>query len=48
MTFRFVPHERVLDYLKIGWHIASADLGHHARYSVLMQWMCGCRMVEPR
>lgn len=47
MIFRFVAHERVLDYLMVGWHIATVDLGHHSQYSVLLQWLCPCQMVEP-
>lgn len=47
MIFRYVTHDRVLDYLNVGWHIACADLGHHACYSVLLQWCCGCKTVEP-
>lgn len=47
MIFRFVAHERVIDYLMCGWHIAGFDLGHHSEYSVLMQWLCSCKMVEP-
>lgn len=47
-TFRFVRHERVIMYLQLGWHIAQADLGHHSQWAILMQWLCPCRMVEPR
>lgn len=47
MIFRFVVHERVLDYLMCGWHIAQPDLGPpHGGWSVLMQWLCPCKMVE--
>ena len=44
MIFRYVVHEKVHDYLACGWHIASV-LGQH---SCLMQWMCGCKCVEPK
>ena len=48
MIFRIVTHERVLDYLMCGWHIAVADLGlPHNNWSVLMQWLCPCNPVEP-
>ena len=47
MIFRYVQHQFVLDYLRCGWHIASADLGYHAQFAVLMQWLCDCRCVEP-
>lgn len=45
--YRYVLHERVLDYLKCGWHIAQHDLGHHTYYSVLMIWLCNCNRIEP-
>lgn len=48
-VYRFVVHEHVLDYLNCGWHIAVADLGPpHNNWSVLMQWLCPCEMVEPK
>lgn len=47
MIFRIVVHERVLDYLNCGWHIAETDLGYHTQFSVLMQWLCPCEPVEP-
>lgn len=47
MTFRYVTHDRVRDYLNTGWHIAAADMGHHGYYSVLMTWLCECKQVEP-
>lgn len=48
MIFRYVVHEKVIAYMQCGWHLAQADLGHHSRYSVLMQWLCKCPMVEPQ
>lgn len=49
MMFRFVVHEHVLDYLMCGWHIAQPDLGPpHGDWSVLMAWLCDCKMVEPQ
>lgn len=46
-TYRYVIHERVLDYLRLGWAVA-ADLGPtHGQWSVLMIWLCDCRCVEP-
>jgi len=44
---KFVRHQDVQDYLNLGWHIACADLGHHWHYSVLLEWLCSCRMKEP-
>ncbi len=46
--FRFVPHHRVRDYLELGWNVATVDLGHHGEYSVLLQWLCACPLIEPR
>lgn len=48
MIYRYVVHERVVEYLKLGWWIACADLGPHGYYSVLMNWPCSCKMVEPK
>lgn len=47
MTFRFVVHDRVFDYLLCGWQIAQTDMGHHSYYSILLNWPCNCKMVEP-
>jgi hypothetical protein len=47
MTFHFVRHHRVLDYMACGWMLTCADIGHHARYSVLMQWPCECQLAVP-
>jgi hypothetical protein len=47
MIFRYVRRHLVLDYLRCGWHIASADLGHHSQWAVLMCWVCDCRCAEP-
>lgn len=46
-TFRFVRHEHVYDYLRLGWHIADPAPAHHGYYGVLLQWLCGCKLVEP-
>ena len=47
--FRYVIHERVLDYLRCGWHISCVNIApHHAQYGVLMTWLCSCKLVEPR
>jgi hypothetical protein len=47
--FRYATHERVLDYLLLGWHIACADLGPpHGQYAVLLEWLCACPRAEPR
>lgn len=45
--YRYVIHERVTDYLRLGWAIA-ADLGPvHGHWSLLMCWPCECKCVEP-
>ena len=46
-TYRYVPHHRVHDFLVLGWVVACTDLGHHSYYAVLMEWLCGCKRVEP-
>lgn len=47
MIFRYVPHDRVLDYFRLGWCWA-ADLGsYHGQFATLLCWPCACREVEP-
>jgi hypothetical protein len=41
---RYVTHERVGDYLKLGW-LPLAPLGE---WSILMGWLCQCEPAEPR
>lgn len=46
-TYRYVPHYLLPDYLSLGW-LVIADLGdYHGQFSVLCEWRCGCRCVEP-
>jgi hypothetical protein len=46
---RFVPHDRTIDYLRLGWCPSPAlDDTPHGQYSVLMSWICQCQPVEPR
>jgi hypothetical protein len=48
-TFRFVIHDRVLDYARLGWTIEDTmEDCHHGQYSILMEWLCNCPLVEPR
>ncbi len=49
MIFRYVRHHLVNDYACLGWCIAH-DLQDccHGRYSVLMQWCCTCKCIEPK
>jgi hypothetical protein len=43
MTFRYVVHADVPDYLRCGWLALPALEGtHHGYYSVLMAWLCQC------
>jgi hypothetical protein len=45
--FRFVTWDRLADYERLGW-LPVADLGHyHGQWSVLCEWLCDCRCVEP-
>lgn len=48
--FRYVRDEWAEDYERCGWCLADdmrshPVIGYHA---VLMVWLCGCRLVEPR
>lgn len=45
--FRYVPHELVVEYFKLGWmHVA--DLGTpHGNYCALLEWPCQCERREP-
>jgi hypothetical protein len=46
-TFRYVPWDRLPDYLALGW-IPVADLGPtHGRWSILCEWLCACECIEP-
>ncbi len=47
-TFRYVLHERVIAYMRVGW-MWCADLGlPHSQYGCLMMWPCKCECVEPK
>lgn len=47
-TFRYVTYNRLADYLALGWMIV-ADLGpYHNQWALLCEWLCQCRVVEPR
>jgi hypothetical protein len=49
MTFRYVNHQRVLDYARLGWCIADTfEHCYHGEFSILMMWMCPCPLVEPK
>jgi hypothetical protein len=39
----------VLDYARLDW-IIEDKMGHchHGEYSILMEWLCDCPVVEPR
>lgn len=46
---RWVLHERVLDYLRLGWMaLPTLDGTHHGHWSAHCIWLCGCPAVEPR
>ena len=46
--FRYVLIELAEDYCRLGWVPSPALEGtHHGDYSVLMEWMCGCPVIEP-
>ena len=43
---RYVRHADVLDYARLGWHLADTfgDICH-GEYGVLMIWLCACPCV---
>ena len=46
-TFRYVIHQSIPAYLKLGWMVV-ADLGPiHGEWSMLLEWKCQCKCVEP-
>jgi hypothetical protein len=46
---RYVPHELVEDYCRLGWCVTDAfDGTPHAAYSAICAWLCQCKPVEPR
>lgn len=47
-VFRYAAHDRVPDFLALGWHIADDMQGcHHGEHAVMLEWLCGCPMAEP-
>jgi hypothetical protein len=47
-TFRYVNHDRVFDYARLGWCLADLFGGcYHGEFSVLMVWICKCPLAEP-
>lgn len=45
---RWVTHERVPDYLLIGWlALPTLDGTHHGHWSAHCVWLCPCPAVEP-
>lgn len=48
MILRYIPLHRAIDYLRLGWLIVG-DLHYpHCEFSVLGQWLCTCKCVEPK
>ena len=47
MIFRYVLHEHVADYLRLGWMLCPPLGPPHEYYSALLCWMCACKCVEP-
>jgi hypothetical protein len=44
---KYVRHEHIEDYMRVGW-VTVADLGEiHGRWAVLMGWHCDCPVVLP-
>lgn len=46
--FRYVLHERIADYLQLGWMLCAPLGPPHDEYAVLMCWLCNCGCVEPK
>ena len=47
--FRNVPHERIPDYWKLGWHLViPSTLTRHDYWSCMMVWLCSCKLIEPK
>jgi hypothetical protein len=40
--FRYVRHENIADYERLGWLVVAELHPPHGQYSVLMQWLCDC------
>lgn len=46
---RYVLHDHVPDYLRLGWlALPTLEGTHHGCWSVHCVWLCGCRCAEPR
>lgn len=46
---RFVRHQEVSAYLRMGWlALNSLDGTHHGEWSTHMVWLCHCEALEPR
>lgn len=45
--FRFVRHEQAAAYERAGWLNTGPLPGHHAEWSVGMEWLCACTPREP-
>lgn len=44
MTGRYVLHENVIDYMRLGW-VWRANISY---WAALMIWPCECQMTEPK
>lgn len=45
---RFVLHDVVPDYLRLGWlALSSLEGTHHGFWSAHCVWLCGCKAAEP-
>jgi len=43
-----VSHDRIPDWLRVGWMVV-ADLGStHGEFSVLMAWIWQCPCIKPK
>ncbi len=47
--YRYVPHDRMDDYFRLGWMLAPCrPYPHMDEYRIIMMWMCDCGLKEPK
>ena len=47
-TFHYALIAEVNDWLALGWFPHASLAGnHHGNWSVLVEWICPCKMVRP-
>jgi hypothetical protein len=47
--FHYARHEKLLDWVSLGWIIAKPNCElHHDYYNVTVEWLCQCPIVRPK